>query len=114
MNNGTPEEQFFEQIAERAPQPSESASAPSKLKSRMYSALMRRQAASGPLASFTQAKASGHGLCCFEELVRIAPVGEQVKSLNICRVCHARVLGENLENAPIYWPNCPYVRFQNR
>ena len=65
MNNGTPEEQFFEQIAERAPQPSESASAPSKLKSRMYSALMRRQAASGPLASFTQAKASGHRLCCF-------------------------------------------------
>jgi hypothetical protein len=29
-------------------------------------------------------------------------------------VCHARVLAERLEHAPIYWPHCPYVRFQNR
>lgn len=114
MNNRIPEEEFMEQIAERAPLPSEAVNAPSKVKSRIYSALMRRQAAAGPLASFTQTKAAGHGLCCFEELVRITPVGEQVKSLNICRVCHARVLAEHWENAPIYWPNCPYVRFQDR
>jgi len=39
-------------------------------------------------------------------------VGETVKSLNICRVCHARVLAEHLENAPIYWGGCPYVEFK--
>ena len=26
----------------------------------------------------------------------------------------ARVLGERVEDAPIYWSNCPYVQFQNR
>ena len=57
-------------------------------------------------------KASGHDLCVFEELVRIAPVGEAAKCLNLCRVCHARMLGEKLEHPPIYWPNCPYVRFK--
>jgi hypothetical protein len=50
----------------------------------------------------------------FEDLVQIAPVGESLKSRNPCRVCHARVLGENVEDAPIWWPHCPYVRFQNR
>jgi hypothetical protein len=24
------------------------------------------------------------------------------------------VLGERVENAPIYWPGCPYVDFQGR
>jgi hypothetical protein len=106
------EEEFFERVAEAAELPSAPMKAPAKLKSRIYSTLALRQAATGPLASLTQSKAAGHGLCFFEELVRIAPAGEQVKSLNICRVCHARVLAENLERAPIYWPNCPYVRFQ--
>jgi hypothetical protein len=73
--------------------------------------LTLRQAATGPLASLTQTRAAGYGLCFFEDLVRIAPMGEQLKSLNICRVCHARVLAEHLEKAPIYWPNCPYVNF---
>jgi hypothetical protein len=50
----------------------------------------------------------------FEEIVRIAPVGEAPERVNWCRVCHARVLGERVENAPIYWAHCPYVRFQNR
>src|SRR5260370_6373484 len=66
---------------------------------------------SSDLASLTQTRAAGYGLCFFEDLVRIAPTWEQVKSLNICRVCHARVLAEHLEKAPIYWPNCPYVNF---
>jgi hypothetical protein len=91
---------------------SQPATAPSKLKSQIYSALMLRQAASGPLASLTQTRAFGHGLCFFEELVHITPAAERMKSLNICRVCHARVLAEHLEKAPIYRPNCPYVKFQ--
>jgi hypothetical protein len=89
-------------------------SAPTKLKSRIYSRLMQEQAASGPLLSLSAIRASGAELCVFEELVRIAPVGETAETKNCCRVCHARVVAERMEHAPIYWPHCPYVRFQNR
>jgi len=112
MTSQIPEEEFFEQVADGVELPSALVKAPSKLKSQIYSMLTVRQAATGPLASLTQTKAAGHGLCFFEERVRMAPVGERVKSLNICRVCHARVLAEHVEKAPLYWPNCPYVKFQ--
>lgn len=108
-----PEEEFFERVADGTQLPSLPVRAPSKLKAQIYSALMRRQAATGRLASFSQTRAAGRALCFFEDLVRIAPVGERVKSLNICRVCHARVLAEHLEKPPIYWPNCPYVKFRS-
>ena len=88
--------------------------APPSLKSRIYSALVARQAASGPLLSLPTVKAAGRGLCVFEELVRIAPLGENVKSYNSCRVCHARVAAEHWDSAPIFWPRCPYVGFQGR
>jgi hypothetical protein len=107
-----PEDEFFDQLAERTPPLGSPASASAKLKSQLYSMLMLRAAAAGPLASFTQSKEAGYGLCVFEELVRIAPVGEVAKSSNICRVCHARVLAEHLDKAPIYWPHCPYSEFQ--
>jgi hypothetical protein len=90
------------------------ARAPSRLKSRIYSSLVLRQAESGPLRSLTGIKAEGRKLCIFEELVQISPVGEAVKTRNPCRVCHARLLGEHVEAAPIYWPHCPYVLFQKR
>ena len=111
MTSQIPEDEFFERVAAGAELPPTAVEAPSQLKSQIYSMLTLRQAATGPLASLTQTKAAGHGLCFFEELVRIAPAGERVKSLNICRVCHARVLAEHVEKAPIYWPNCPYVNF---
>src|SRR5215475_8241862 len=88
--------------------------APARLKARIYSALTHRQAESGPLASLSSTKASDRGLCVFEQLVEISPLPQQAKCLNYCSVCHARILAENIENAPIYWSNCPYVRFQNR
>jgi hypothetical protein len=88
--------------------------APSRLKSRIFSALQLAQQESGPLLSLTQTHSAGGQLCVFEELVRIAPAGEAVKQKNPCRVCHARVLGERVEHAPIFWPGCPYVGFQNR
>jgi hypothetical protein len=34
--------------------------------------------------------------------------------MNPCQVCHARMLAEHLDNAPIYWPHCPYVKFQEK
>ena len=97
-------ERFLEALAERSSAPDRRA--PSRLKARVYSALSTAQA---PLASLSQ---TPH-LCVFERLIRIAPVGEPAKSRNLCRVCHARILAEHLENPPIWWPNCPYVRFKN-
>ena len=88
--------------------------APSRLKSRIYSALVAEQSQDGPLLGLRATKDAGRRLCVFEELVQIAPAGESVKRLNVCRVCHARVLGERIENAPVFWRGCPYVQFQNR
>jgi hypothetical protein len=87
---------------------------PSRLKSKIYSALVLAQAETGALLSLPECKAGGRQLCIFEELVQIAPVGQAIQSVNYCRVCHARVLGERVEGAPIYWAGCPYVSFQNR
>jgi hypothetical protein len=106
-----PDDEFMERIAD-AVKLSQSEQAPARLKARLYSALVQRQAQTGPLMSLSQTRASGHGFCVFEQLVRIAPVGERAKSLNICRLCHARVLAEHLDNPPIYWSGCPYVEFK--
>ena len=107
------DEVFFESLAEAEPR-EEAAPAPARLKAKIYTLLTRRQAESGPLASLSSTKASGRGLCIFEQLVDIIPLPQQAKCLNYCSVCHARILAEKVENAPIYWSNCPYVRFQNR
>ena len=111
MPNQMSTDQLLESIATRV-EPSETPMAPSRLKSRIYSALVQHQAQSGPLQSLSETSAAGRGLCVFEELVRIAPVGEAAKHRNPCRVCHARVLAEQFEDPPIYWPNCPYVSFK--
>jgi hypothetical protein len=87
---------------------------PSRLESRIYSALIERQQNDGPLLSLSEVKARGRRLCVFEELVQIAPVGEAAKQPNFCGICHARILAENVKNAPVYWPGCPYAQFQNR
>ncbi len=86
--------------------------APARLKSRTYSRWVQRQAESGPLLSISETKASGRGLCVFEEIARIAPLGEGFKRRNFCRVCHARQLAEALDKAPLYWSHCPYSEFQ--
>lgn len=114
MNNGTtnggsPQQQFFADLAARV---EGTGPAPARLKSRIYSALVRAQQSSGPLLDLVRTHAAGQGLCVFEHLVSIAPVGESLKSLNPCQVCHARVLAENLKRAPIYWNHCPYAEFQ--
>ena len=88
--------------------------APSRLKSRIYSALVAEQAASGPLLSLPATEAAGRPLCVFEHLLQIVPAGKGITSMNPCRVCHARVLAEHFEAPPIYWPHCPYVTFGRR
>jgi hypothetical protein len=87
--------------------------APGRLKSRIYSALVNRQSNTGRLLSLSATKEAGGELCIFEAAVAALPVGERVKSMNPCRVCHARVLGERLEHAPIFWPHCPYSEFHH-
>jgi hypothetical protein len=87
--------------------------APARLKARIYSALINRLSETGPLLSLAATKAGGSGLCVFEEAWTRLPLGESVDATNLCRVCHARVLGERLDHAPIFWPHCPYSAFHH-
>ena len=113
MSSHNPINDFFENFAADAEPLEPEARAPSSLKSRIYSALVRLQASSGPLLGLRECQEAGRGLCVFEQFVQIAPIRDRFKSKNICQVCHARVLAEHFDNAPIYWPNCPYVKFQD-
>jgi hypothetical protein len=106
-----PDADFMWWIAQAA-EPSEPASAPARLKAKLYSALVERQRETGLLMTLTECHERGGKLCVFEHLVRLSPVDERMKSLNICRVCHARVLAEHMDNVPIYWSGCPYVEFK--
>jgi hypothetical protein len=86
--------------------------APSRVKAKTYSALIRRQKQSGPLLNLSQTRRAGHGLCVFESLWEHMPLGASAKCFNCCSICHARVLGEKVEPPPIYWGHCPYVAFK--
>jgi hypothetical protein len=86
------------------------ARASSRLKSRIFSKLLSLQQAEGPLRVLSASRASGEQLCVFEHAVALLP-SENLQSRNPCAVCHARLLGESVENAPIFWPGCPYARF---
>jgi hypothetical protein len=100
----------FRQLFSDLPETGEPA--PSSLKARLYSTLIREQQASGPLASLNQTVAAGRNVCVFEKLVQIAPIGEKAKSPFFCQVCHARILAESFDNPPIFWAYCPYVEFK--
>lgn len=110
MTNLEEERQFRELLSD--PQREIGGHAPSSLKARLYSALVREQQKTGPLARLDDTVFAGYGICVFEKLVQISPVTEQAKSHFFCQVCHARVLGETFEQAPIYWAHCPYVAFR--
>lgn len=86
--------------------------APARLKSKVYSALVNRQSAASRLLPLAESKHAGAALCIFEEAVAALP-GDRLQTANPCRVCHARILGEHLEWAPIFWPGCPYSDFHN-
>jgi hypothetical protein len=109
-----PEEEFEKLASETESEESVAMPAPSRLKSRLYSALVRKQQKSGPLLQIGESKAAGGSLCVFEELMRVTKAGGSVATANYCSICHARVLAEHVENAPIYWSGCPYVAFQKR
>jgi len=107
------DELFFERLARESEQDAgEDTGAPARLLSQTYTALINAQQGSGPLLDVTATKAAGSELCVFEELVQITPAGQQAKQMFYCRVCHARILAENMDQAPIWWPHCPYADFQ--
>jgi hypothetical protein len=85
---------------------------PASMKARLYSALVRAQQATGPLASLNDTVASGRDICVFEKLVQIAPLPERAKSPFFCHTCHARLLAEHFDHPPIFWPHCPYADFK--
>jgi hypothetical protein len=87
--------------------------APARLKSKIYSELISRMTETGPLLGLETIKQAGTRLCVFEKAITALPAAEQIGSRNPCRICHARVLGERLEWAPIFWPGCPYSEFHN-
>lgn len=84
--------------------------ASSRLKSRILSKLVELEQAEGPLRILSESRDAGEELCVFEHAVALLP-SEDLQARNPCAVCHARVLGEHVENAPIFWPGCPYSRF---
>jgi hypothetical protein len=86
--------------------------APTRLRARLYSALVAEMAANASLRPLPVTKASGRALCVFENLLQIIP-NTHITSMNPCRVCHARLLAEHFESPPIYWPHCPYVAFRD-
>jgi hypothetical protein len=103
---------WFERLADASGDVPQEA-APARLKSKVYSALVARMAESGSLRDLADTKAAGGHLCVFENALTVVPVGTDIRSMNPCRVCHARVLGERMEHAPIFWPGCPYSDFHN-
>lgn len=107
------DERWFERLAASAPTgPSDRA--PARLASRVYSTLVRRMSASGALRDLAATKEAGGHLCVFENALTVLPIGRDLLTKNPCRICHARVLGERLDRAPIFWPGCPYAEFHNR
>src|SRR5919204_5837669 len=101
---------WFERLAEATGNLAEE-HAPARLKSKTYSAVVMRMAESGALRDLKETKQAGGHLCIFEQT--LLPLGREIRSMNPCRICHARVLGERLERAPIFWPGCPYSEFHN-
>ena len=82
----------------------------SRLKSTIFSKLILLEQAEGPLRILSETRDAGEQLCVFEHFVAQLP-SDHLQSRNPCSVCHARVLGEQVENAPIFWPGCAYSRF---
>ncbi len=106
------DDEFFSRLAQKTESAAGVKRAPSRLKSKTYSALIRRQQQSGPLLHLGETRRAGRGLCVFESFWEHMPLGASAKCFNCCSICHARVLGENVEPAPIYWGHCPYVAFK--
>jgi hypothetical protein len=106
------DDRWFERLA-RATGDGTPERAPARLKSKIYSALVSDMSGSGALLDLAATKRAGGRLCVFEDVLTIVGAGTDLLSKNPCRICHARLLGERMERAPIFWPGCPYSEFHN-
>lgn len=104
------EDGLFELLA-RLDAAGEEEHASSRLKSRLYTALLRQQEQSGPLRGLGETRANGYGLCVFESAWQRTVPLDAAQRFNCCRVCRVRVLAEHFDGTPIHWRNCPYVAF---
>ena len=82
----------------------------SRLRSRIFSRLIEMEQEQGPLRTLSASREAGEALCIFEAAVAALP-SDELQSRNPCAVCHARLLGERVERAPVYWPGCAYAKF---
>ena len=87
--------------------------APARLMSQVYSAFVLQMSDAGALLDLAATKQSGGHLCVFENVLTVLPLGKDLLARNPCRICHARLLGERMERAPIFWPGCPYSEFHS-
>jgi hypothetical protein len=104
------DDRLFERLA-RQPDDAEPDRASSRLKAKLYTSLVQKQQESGRLRTLAETRANGYGLCVFEDLWERLIPAETAQSFNCCSICHARVLAERFETAPVYWGHCPYVAF---
>jgi hypothetical protein len=100
---------WFEDLA--AASDAEPERSPARLTSKVYSAVVARMAERAPLLDLKECRRTGGHLCVFEQALTLLPAATGIGSMNPCRVCHARALGERMEHAPIFWPGCPYSEF---
>jgi hypothetical protein len=106
---GLSTEQFLRELAAAPAQ--ETPKASTRLKSKLYTALLQEAESTAPLRSIAASRQAGYGLCWWEKTMHAIP-SEQVGKFNHCRVCHARFVGELVEDAPLPWEHCPYAKFQ--
>jgi hypothetical protein len=106
------DERWFERLAEATREVMDEP-VPARLKSKVYSAVVARMAEARPLRDLKETREAGGRLCVFEHTLTVFPAGTGIGSMNPCRICHARVLGERMAHAPIFWPGCPYSKFHN-
>jgi hypothetical protein len=106
------DDQWFDHLVEMTGKVS-AERAPARLKSKVYSALVAQMAESGPLLDLAESKKAGGRLCVFESALTMVALGTDIGSMNPCRICHARVMGERLDRAPVFWPGCPYAGFHH-
>lgn len=109
-NNRDNEDKLFALLAS-LDDATEKEPASSRLKSRLYSALMQWQEQSGPLRGLDETRVHGYGLCVFESAWQRAVPLDAAQRFNCCKPCRVRALAEHVEGAPIHWKNCPYVAF---
>ena len=113
MSDPNQDDSFFERLVGEL-ETAEPSPAPSRLKAKLLTALLRKQEESGRLRVLGETRARGYGLCIFEDLWERVTAGEAAHALNCCQLCHARVLAEHLEHAPLYWGRCPYAAFSKK